>query len=286
MARALVIFIAIASGCSRRDAAPREPEPTPPTPVAPPAPPAPPRPVVAASLQEPQAKPIAKADCDAAMTAKDKRVASNEVISTVDVIGLSDDLAVCRIEHTYKRKETVEVRFGESVDATFADTTIELAPVTRTPRLTMGGRIQVATATKLLGFAFPPDHPGLGSVPFRGTDVAVSLFAFTKTESALLVEVMSEFADPGMQSDKTVSTLYRVAPARLTEVLSFESSYTRDDNKDESSSRCHLVPPALRSTLPRTLSVTCEQTEAPHDGTSSSTSSVERYSWNGTRYER
>jgi hypothetical protein len=55
----------------------------------------------------------------------------------------------------------------------------------------------------------------------------------------------------------------------------FESTAGRDENKDASSSRCKLVAPKRRSTIPPTLTVTCKDTDEPHGG--KATSKTVRY---------
>jgi hypothetical protein len=232
--------------------------------------------------------PVSKADCVTAMfpRAKADRLPSGELLTKTGVVAVSSDLAVCRIERTRKRHEQVEIDIDHHADATYADTTVELAPVTRTPHLAAGEHLEAATPSELVDMTFPPDSPGVGSAPSQTTTVGLSAFPLTTGESAVLVEVTSAFADPGIRNEKTVSTLYRVTAARLAPILSYESTYGRDENRDETGQRCQLVTPKPAKSLPETLALSCSQVDQPHDGKATSAASVEKYRWRGDHYER
>jgi len=120
---------------------------------------------------------IAPADCVAAMfpAAKgDGVVLQNgpEVIGNVEVTMLADALAVCRVERTRERTERWSALDGDT-EVTFAETTIELAPVTR-PRLTAGDRIVAATNIVLRDIKLPPGSAGVGDVDHKESTVARS----------------------------------------------------------------------------------------------------------------
>jgi hypothetical protein len=225
--------------------------------------------------------PITKADCVKAMfpeRIKGDPLPSGEIITKVEVLSLSPDLAVCRVERSLERHE----RSDDGGVSTWADTTIELAPVTRRPRLSAGEHIDVATKTQLVDI-----HFGYVAVPSGGTEVALSPVPLTTRESAVLVEVTTSFADPGIRSHKTVSTLYRVARSRLTDVVSFESSYERNnEERTETSSECRVVAVKLQSAMPKTIAVACERTETQPGSKPSTMKGIDRYRWDGTRYER
>lgn len=235
---------------------------------------------------------IAPADCVAAMfpAAKgDSVVLQNgpELISNVEVIGLTDALAVCRVEHTRERTERWEALDGVT-EATLADTTIELAPVAR-PRLTAGERVVAATNTVLRDIKFPPGSNGLGSVDHKDHTVALSVWPLTVAEKALLVEVTDRQAGFQLSNERTAATLYRVSATGLTELLSYESTSRVDYEASISrSDRCRLTPPTPQTFVAPLLVLTCVDTEQPTQGAGRSTTTprLVRYSWNGSRYHQ
>jgi hypothetical protein len=239
------------------------------------------RPTVLVGLFAP-APPITKADCVTALfpAAKADRLPSGELITKVEVLDVSHGLAVCRIERTEKRQDRAEYSPGEYADLTFADTTIELAPVARDPQLSAGQHIVAGARSEMTDLVGPPDFRGFGSVPSEDTTVGLAMVPLTTTESALLADVTSSFADPGIRKDRTMSTLYRVTPSQLTEILYFEStSSSGHEVPAASSSQCRLVAPKPRAAIPPTLTVNCTSTDVPHH-------SVETHRWNGSRFER
>jgi hypothetical protein len=233
--------------------------------------------------------PIAKADCVTTMfpTAKADRLPSGELITKAEVLNMPGGVAVCRVERTAKRHDRTEYSPGEYADLTFADTTIELAPVVRGSQLSAGEHIVAGAQSQMVDLVGPPDFRGFGSVPSEDTTVALSMVPMTSTESALLADVTSSFADPGIRKDRTMSTLYRVTPTQLIEILYFESTSSDGyENDAPSSSQCRLVPPKPQTPMPPTLTVKCTDTTAPHKGKPTSTSNAETYRWNGSRFDR
>jgi hypothetical protein len=228
---------------------------------------------------EPAPARFSEVDCVSAMypAARGNHLPSGEVVSKAEVLTVSPDLVVCRVERTQRRRDSVEVDINHHVDLVVEDTTIELAPVTRAPRLVVGERVEVAHSQA--SALAPGETRSLGSAPSTDTTVALSRLALTGTESALFVDVTAETAGPGLYQAQTESTLYRITRARLVAILTYASTESRVD-AERSSSRCQLVPPAPGPSLPSMLSVRCEQRE---DG--KATTRVERYRWDGTQYE-
>jgi hypothetical protein len=234
---------------------------------------------------------IAPDDCVAAMfpTARDDRVTLQhgpEAISNVEVIALTAELAVCRVEHTRERTERVAELSGDVV-FTYADTTIELAPIARAPRLSAGERIVAATKTEALGVGEPPGSAGVGSVDQTLHTVELAVWPLTASSSALVVDVTEQKVGFHLSNSRTASTLYRVSAAGLTELLSYESSSGVDYEAGITrSERCRLVPPPLRDPAPPALTLTCEHTEEPNAGTGrrTTTSRTVRYLWRNDRY--
>jgi hypothetical protein len=222
-------------------------------------------------------------------TARDDRVTLQhgpEAISNVEVIALAAELAVCRVEHTRERTERDATLSGDVV-FTFADTTIELAPIARAPRLTAGERIVAATKTEALGVGEPPGSGGVGSVDQTLHTVELAVLPLTVSWSALIVDVTEQKVGFHLSSSLTTSTLYRVSAAGFTEILSYESTSGVDYEAGIArSERCRLVPPPLRSSAPPALTLTCEHTKQPSGGTgrSATTSHTVRYLWRNDRY--
>lgn len=244
---------------------------------------------------------IAKADCVAAMfpTAKGEKITTAhgvEDITVVEAIALSADLAVCRVEHTRERTErwSPGLMGEDGIEATLADTTIEVAPVTRTPRLAAGERIAEVTNTEIRDLKFPPSSNGIGDMDHEAHTVVLTVVPLTATENALLADVTERRWGSGMHHEATASTLYRIERAGLAAILSFNSSADREhDSQLDSSDRCqlvHLVPPKPPSAMPPTLTLACEHTEnasgGPRGGRAIIRSSTVRYRWTGTQYEQ
>ena len=254
-------------------------------------PPSPGAPVVrVGSFDAPPA--IAPDDCVAAMfpTASDDRVTLQhgpETIGNVEVIALSADLAVCRVEHTRERVERqADLMTGELV-FTYADTTIELAPIARGSRLTAGERLVAATKTAVIGVGDPPGSAGVGSADVTLHTVELAVLPLTVSWNALLVDVTEQKAGFQLSRSLTNSTLYRVSAAGFTEILFYESTAGVDYEANiDRSERCRLVPPPLRDAGPPALTLRCEQTEQPSGGTGRGTtkSRTVRYLWRDDRY--
>jgi len=252
------------------------------------------RPVVRVGSLDPTAA-IASTDCVAVMFPKATagRVTLEngpEVISSATVIPVSSELAVCRVEHTRERRESwmIGMRADEPAIAVYTDTTIELATVMRTPRLTAGGRIAAVTNTVFHSLELLPDSMGVGDVDQEEHTVALTVLPFTAAENALLVDVTERKFGALLNSERTRSTLYRVSLAGFLNILSYESTSDVDhDSHVRSVESCQLVAPNPPAATPPVLKLVCETTATPMEYGARPTTRSSRtvpYTWRGAAY--
>lgn len=207
-----------------------------------------------------------------------------ESITAARVFALSPTLSVCRVEHTRERRvagpaapdpgangsagEEPAVNdlnlMGEAavVEEVYSDTVIELAPIVCASRCTSGEPLTAVTNTQFLAMKLVPGGIGPGDMSHEEHAVAVTVVPLIRGENALLVEVAKHKFGVALNVTDTTSTLYRVTPAGLAPVLSYEAQSSRDYEQHTSvHGQCRLVPPKSLGSQPPPLVVTCESIE-------------------------
>jgi hypothetical protein len=233
------------------------------------------------------AAPITAADCVKALfpLARGDRISADadaEKITRTEVVALLPDLAVCRVDHAGAPIKD-DPMAGTPVAGrivTRTTTTVELAPVTRSPGLVAGERI-TATLTEEAGATDP-----------SGKDASVTLarFPLTTSEDALRVDVTEHESGPMMDNGSTNTTLYRIDATKLTSVLEFKSTWIRGEASNED--QCDLHEPATLASTPQPLELVCERVEGRWHNEDDRgngefrTPRTIRYRWSGSRYRR
>ena len=184
-------------------------------------------------------------------------------VTNVEVIPLSEDHVICRIDHKVK---------GSTV------TTSEIAAVKR-------GANPVLIASTTETFTIE-DRPNEGTGDTGSVQLVV--FPLRTLEKALLVHASQSKYGPMMDVGKTVSTLYRVTATSLDQLVVYESTW--DNGESTESDRCELATENLRKTMPN-LVVHCETEKGhwhddnPDDRGTDTTERTQKFRWRNERYE-
>lgn len=244
---ALLIFSASCSGPGASRAGEREP----------------------AAAQVPTAPtPLTEAGCVKAVfpAAQGARISAAEdadEIAATEVIELSPDVTICRVDHKQPASKHI---------------TVEVAAVQRATRAVLG--------KQTLDIEVGSDPSGMGNEDA----VAVTLLPLTTRETAVQIEQTTRLTGPMLDDGTTRTTLYRIAAAGLVPIFSFESTWAAGEA--DSADRCELRDVTPAAALPSQLVLDCEKTTSswhdpdPADRGTRSTRRTETYRWTGTRYER
>ena len=184
---------------------------------------------------------LSKADCRLIVLTADRKIPGARI--TVDEqVALSKDVTICRFDR-------------EVADS--LDVTVDVAAVDRRTRTVLG-----APVTETIKRGEEPEHEftkGMG--PTEHTDrIELRPIALTRTETALLVDVIADHGSWFDGGGSTASTLYRVSASRLDAIARWTSS--RDKGMEGGSSDvCELVAPAVGAKLPARLELACHSTD-------------------------
>ena len=188
------------------------------------------------------ARPVlSKADCRVIVLTADRKIPGARI--TVDEqVALSKDVTICRFD-----RQAADSR----------DVTVDVAAVDRRTRTVRG-----AVVTETIQRGEEPEHEftkGMG--PTEHTDrVELRSIPLTRTETALLVDVI---ADRGSWFDgggTTATTLYRVSASGLDAIASWTSS-RGTHVEGGSSNECELALPTVGAKLPARLELACHSTD-------------------------
>jgi len=184
---------------------------------------------------------LSKADCRVIVLTADRTIRGARV--TVDEqVALSKDVTICRFDRAVA---------GE------LDVTVDVAAVDRRTRTVLG-----APVTETIQRGEEPEHEftrGMG--PTEHTDrVELRVVPLTRTESALLVEVIDDHGAWFGGGGAATATLYRVTAQGLDAIARWTS--TRDKSMEGGSSdECELVEPTVGAKLPARLELACHSTD-------------------------
>jgi hypothetical protein len=213
---------------------------------------------------------LTRAECVKAMfpDAKGDRIASEpdaDKITSFAAVALGGDIDICRIDH------------GTEANSS----TVELAAVKRTPRLAVVDRVPGISISKEI------TDPQMGGG--RESNVDIAPFPLTTAETAIIVETTEHSFGPMSDGGDTTSTLYRVTPTTIAEVLHWKSTWSSGESSD--ADRCTLQPPALGTSLPE-LELSCQKEEGrwhdedPRGNGLFTEERTERFRWTGRKYEK
>ena len=119
--------------------------------------------------------------------------------------------------------------------------------------------------------------------------VDVEALPLTTTETALLVHIDEHTSSPSFYEGKKVTRLYRLAGAKLTQVLELQSSSRAGETSDMS--ECSIVRPGIADALPD-LDVHCLEGHSAYPGDKSGgdrdrqSESTTTYTWKAGRYAK
>lgn len=213
---------------------------------------------------------LSKADCRVIVLTSDRKI-SGARITVDEQVALSQAVTICRFDRQV---------------AGSLDVTVDLAAVDRRTRTVLG-----ALVTETIQRGEEPEHEftrGMG--PTEHTDrVELRSVPLTRTETGLLVDVITDHGSWFDGGGATATTLYRVSASGLDAIAQWTSS--RDKGMEGgSSSECELVAPTVGSKLPARLELACRSTDEDwhnEDEDKRGMNEQERTEylrWDGTRY--
>lgn len=215
---------------------------------------------------------LSKADCRASVLTPSTKIARASI--TVDQqLAVSSDVTICRFDR-------------EIADE--LDVTVDIAAVDRRTRKILG---TVLTETIQRGEE-PENEFTQNMGPTQHADrVELRLVPLTRTESALLVEVIADQGAWFAGGGSTKATLYRVSPTGLTDIASWTSSHDKHVEGGQSD-ECELVAPTVGTKLPTRLELTCHSTNEDWHNEDldkrgmNDEDRTELLTWNGARYQK
>jgi hypothetical protein len=165
---------------------------------------------------------------------------------------------------------------------------VDIAAVDRRTRKLLGS---VITETIKRGEE-PENELTRGMGPTDHTDrVVLRVVPLTTSESALLVEVITDRGAWYASDGSTTATIYRVSLTGLVDVANWTSSHGKHV-EGGSSDECELVLAPVGAKLPKKLELECHSTDEDwHNEDVDKRGMNDKYrtdvlTWNGARYEK